>query len=180
MKFKMNILITVIMISFIYSCSDSVNQSTENSYYPGEVFVAFKDTVSYPFIKDFVDEIQLEIKRMYIDSSFTIWIIVENGANPDQVIEKFSAYTYISWIEHRGGYDNGRPVLIAQYHPAITVEDAVKQIKNTRNISVDKVMLGAKNVLLKVKVGEENYWAEKLKLYPFIAIAGVNTINYVH
>lgn len=190
MKTKiLSMTLTFVILSLIYSSGCNKNQAvpTEQEYVSGQVAVQTTGDITVENFETFIGSLGLEILRRN-HARVYFWIEIEPDSVTKHIVElskHYPLFTSVSESEYPFSDINlTKKYLFLAYKDGEDASDTTQGGNLIRELGLHlkRVVVMATepeiHALLKVPVGEEIFWVDKLKTYSFIKYAELNYITH--
>lgn len=151
-------------------------------YVPGQIVVGFADTVSLTDAKSFIAEQGLEPVEWQFNSMISLWAEADSG-KADSYLKALRADSTVLRAEKRGyaGTDKkpDKTYLQVQFNLRATEQSTETLLQSMPGLFIKNRMSKPKWAVIAVPEGQEQAWIDKLKAFPFVRYAELNTVVHV-
>jgi hypothetical protein len=174
-----NIFLILIFLLGFCSCKNTVTTieapARDPEYMPGQIAVGLVDTVSYRFMVNFCNSLNLGI--IHLDLEHTFWAKADSN-DLEYYRNIFSSDSAVVFINKLYTGSSTDTLLITISFTGInTVEYDLKKVESV-GLNVYEIHTHFKTALLSTAIGREKYWINKLIHYDFIRYAELNYVTH--
>ncbi len=180
MKNILTFLVLIILLLSIQNCEKSTtspdSSSNKPAYVQGQVLSGFVDTVSYDFVINFLDTLNLEILNLDLGHNF--WAIADSN-DLEYYQEIFSNDSTIEFVDELPSRSSTDTLIITiTFNGMNTPEADLLKIESV-GLNVFDIKKHPKTAVFGCEIGEENYWTSWLLNCDFVRYAELNYVDYI-
>ena len=170
----------VILFLSIHHCGKSTtspdSSSNNPAYVQGQVLSGFADTVSYNFIINFLDTLNLEI--LDVDLGHNFWAIADSNDLEyyQDIFSNDSTVEFVDELPSRSSTDT--LIITITFNGMNTPEADLLKIESV-GLNVFDIKKHPKTAVFGCEIGEENYWTSWLLNCDFVRYAELNYVDYI-
>jgi len=172
--------VLIILFFTIHSCEDSTNPPDDPinnpKYAPGQVLTGFADTVSYNFIINFFDTLNLKI--LDLDLGHNFWAIADSN-DLEYYQNIFSNDSTVEYVDELSSNSTPDTLHITMTFNGMNTLEADLIKVESFGLNVYDIKEKPKTAQLGCEIGEENNWINMLLKYDFVRYAELNYIDYI-
>ena len=180
MKNILTFLVLIILLLSIQNCEKSTtspdSSSNNPAYVPGQVLSGFADTVSYNFIINFLDTLNLEI--LDVDLGHNFWAIADSNDLEyyQDIFSNDSTVEFVDELPSRSSTDT--LIITITFTGMNTLEADLVKVESI-GLNVYDIKKHPKTAVFGCEIGEENYWISWLLKCDFVRYAELNYVDHI-
>ena len=171
----------LLLLLLIAGCKGaySLAQQKNSDYVPGQITIGFADTVSLASAKKFIAQQGLEPINLQFNTMISMWAEIDSGTAADH-ITRLKADSTVLWAEKRGYNETdkkpNKEYLLIQFNLRASEKSANRLIGALDGITIKKLNAKPKWGVIAVREGQEQFWIEKLRAFPFVRYVERNAV----